>query len=174
MRFDDDPSFGAPRRVSVLIRAATVADAEELARLRWEFRVESGTPASLDRGEFAGEMRRFVADVLADGGEWSSWVAETEGRVVGCVWLQLVERVPHPNLARWEGPIAYLTNMFVERELRDGGLGRRLLDVALASAGEREVSGVVLWPSERSRPFYERAGFRGLPTGPMWLEVAGD
>jgi predicted N-acetyltransferase YhbS len=156
------------------IRAAMVADADELARLRWTFRVEAGTPASLDRDAFAAQMRGFVEDAFADGSDWRAWVAETGGRLVGCVWLRRVERVPHPNLARGVRPIAYLTNMYVEPELRDAGLGRRLLDVALDAARADEADGVVLWPSDRSRPFYERAGFHGLPDGPMWLELAGD
>jgi hypothetical protein len=46
-----------------------------------------------------------------------------------------------------------------------------LLERAIGFAREREVDGVVLWPSERSRPFYERAGFG---PGPLWLDVAGD
>jgi GNAT superfamily N-acetyltransferase len=151
-----------------------VTDAEELAQMRWAFRVESGTPASRDREALVAEMRKFVTDVLADGTPWRAWVAEGEGRLVGSVWLQLVERVPHPNLARWERPIAYVTNMYVEPGLRSAGMGRELLDVALDFVRERGVDGVVLWPSQRSRPFYERAGFRGLPDGPLWLEIAGD
>lgn len=156
------------------IRAARIADADGLADLRWAFRIEAGTPASLEREAFATEMRGFVDDALASGSDWRVWVAESEGRLVGCVWLRFVERVPHPNLARGARPIAYLTNMYVQAELRDAGLGRRLLDDALDAARADEVDGIVLWPSDRSRPFYERAGFRGLPDGPMWLELAGD
>jgi GNAT superfamily N-acetyltransferase len=162
------------RAVTSSIRAAAPADGDELTRMRWEFRLEGGTPRGMERDRFADEMSGFVAAALAGESAWRAWVAEADGRLVGCVWLQLVERVPHPNLARGERPIAYLTNMYVEPELRDAGLGRRLLDVAVEAARSDEADGVVLWPSDRSRPFYERAGFRGLPDGPMWLELAGD
>lgn len=155
------------------IRLAVLGDVDELTRLRWEFRMEAGTPSSLTRAAFEDEMRSFASDALADGTTWRVWVAQDADRLVGCVWLQLVERVPHPDLPRWTRPIAYLTNMFVEPGRRDGGLGRRLLDVALAFAREREVDGVILWPSPRSVPFYERAGFSSRP-GPLWLEVEGD
>ncbi|MGZ8603380.1 MAG: GNAT family N-acetyltransferase [Actinomycetota bacterium] len=107
------------------------------------------------------------------GRPWRAWVAEDEGRLVGCVWVQLVELVPHPNRSRWERPIVYLTNMFVESGRRDAGLGRALLEAGLAFARERGAGGVVLWPSERSRAFYERAGF-AAGAGPMWLELEGD
>jgi GNAT superfamily N-acetyltransferase len=159
--------------MSVTIRPATTEDADELARLRWEFRIESGTPASLARDAFDAEMRAFVGSALADGAPWRAWVVADDDRLVGCVWLHLVEKVPHPGRARWERPIAYVTSMYVEPERRNGGLGRELIDAAIGFARAREVDGVVLWPSPRSRPFYERAGFGGQG-GPLWLGIAGD
>lgn len=155
------------------IREAGIDDVDELARLRWEFRLEVGTPDSLSREAFDREMRAFVVDSLREAGPWHAWVAEDEARLVGCVWLQLVDRVPHPRLRRGERQIAYVTNMYVEPDRRNGGLGRNLLDAALEFARERRVAGVVLWPSERSVPFYWRAGF-GDAGAPLWLEVAGD
>lgn len=153
------------------IRPAGVEDAAELARLRWEFRTEAGTPADRTRAAFDEEMEGFAVGALAHGEAWRVWVAEEAGRLVGCVWLRLIEKVPHPSRRRDERPIAYVTNMYVEPARRRRGLGRELLEVALAFARDRGVDGVVLWPSERSRPFYERAGFGA---GPLWLELAGD
>lgn len=85
----------------VVIRAATPDDADELARLRWDFRVEHGTPASRSFEEFVEGFRAFTAEVLADGSPWRAWVAEADARLVGCVWLQLVEKIPHPSRDRW-------------------------------------------------------------------------
>jgi GNAT superfamily N-acetyltransferase len=62
--------------------------------------------------------------------------------------------------------------MYVEPRRRGGGLGRRLLDAAVAFARDRGVDGVALWASERSKPFYERAGFE--PGRWRWLEIEGD
>jgi GNAT superfamily N-acetyltransferase len=153
------------------IRPATPGDAAELSRLRWEFRIEVGTPATRSREEFDDEMESFAREVLA-GGRWRAWVADDGERLLGCVWLELVEKVPHPSRARHERPIAYVTNMYVEPGRRDEGLGRELLDVAVAYAREAGADGVLLWPSERSRPFYERAGFESGPW--RWLELEGD
>lgn len=155
----------------MLIRPATDEDTDELARLRWEFRIESGTPATRTYETFVEEFRAFARDAFADGASWRAWVADDDGRLVGCAWLRLIERVPHPNKTLDERPIAYVTNMFVLASHRNTGLGRALLDRALDFAREREVDGVVLWPSDRSRPFYERAGFG---PGPLWIDVAGD
>jgi ribosomal protein S18 acetylase RimI-like enzyme len=155
------------------IRAATPDDADELARLRWDFRVEQGTPVSRAFDAFAVEFRAFANDVLADGAPWRAWVAEDEGRLVGCVWLQLVEMVPHPNRARWERPIAYVTNVYVEPDLRDAGLGARLLDAAMGFARAHAASEAIVWPTARSVSFYRRAGF-GTRSAPLGMELAGD
>ena len=155
------------------LRPATPNDADELARLRWTFRVEHGTPADRTFEEFLDEFRRFATEVLAEGSTWRAWVAEEGDRLVGCVWFQLIEKVPHPSRRRWQRPIGYVTNMYVEADLRNDGLGSRLMHAALAFAREREVSEVVVWPSERSVSFYRRAGF-GPEEAPLLLDLAGD
>lgn len=155
------------------VRAATVDDADELARLRWEFRTEFGTLASMTYPEFVADFREFAIRALADRERWRAWVVDKEGRLAGCVWLQLVERVPHPDLRTGERPIAYLTTMYVAPDLRNGGLGRALLDAALAFARERRAGGAILWPTDRSIRFYERAGF-GRDDAPLSLPLQGD
>jgi GNAT superfamily N-acetyltransferase len=146
-------------------------DADELARLRWQFRIEFGTPATMSVEAFGEQMRAFVADAFA-GDAWRAWIAEDGGRPIGCVWLQLVQKVPHPGRRQGERPVGYLTSMYVEPDRRNSGLGRELLDVALAFARDRAVDGVLLWPSPDSVTFYERGGF--APGGWRWLEIAGD
>ena len=155
------------------IRPASPRDVDELARLRWDFRREHGTPAALSFEDFRREFGAFADDVLAREDAWRAWVAESSGRVVGCVWLQLIEKVPHPSRRRHGRPLAYVTNMYVVPELRNSGLGGRLLDAAMEHARDREVDGVVVWPSDRSVALYERAGF-GTNGAPLWLSVTGD
>ena len=155
------------------IRPATPEDADELARLRWDFRVEHGTPVARTFEEFASEFRVFVTDALAGGARWRAWVAHADGRLVGCVWLQLVEKVPHPSRGRWERPLAYVTNVYVEPDLRDAGVGARLLDAAMTFAREQRMSEAVVWPTPRSVSFYRRAGF-GTGSAPLGMDLAGD
>ena len=157
----------------VEIRRAALDDADELARLRWDFRVEQGTPASRTFDAFAEEFRGFAVDALADGTPWRAWVAQDEGRLVGCVWVQFVEKIPHPSRGRGERPIAYVTNVYVEPMLRGEGLGTRLLEAAVAEAREREAAEAVVWPTPRSVSFYRRAGF-GAEAAPLGMDLAGD
>jgi GNAT superfamily N-acetyltransferase len=49
--------------------------------------------------------------------------------------------------------------MYVVPEHRDAGVGRYLLDALVAHADAEGLERVVLSPSERSVPFYRRAGF---------------
>jgi N-acetylglutamate synthase-like GNAT family acetyltransferase len=49
--------------------------------------------------------------------------------------------------------------VYVAPEWRNGGLGSRLLGRAVADAREIGHASLFLWPSERSVPFYRRAGF---------------
>ena len=161
----------ALRAMTISVRIAGPEDWMQLARLRWEFRLEHGTPASMTFERFSDEFRAFAEEALA--GPWRVWVAVDGEALVGCVWLQLVEKVPHPNRGRWERPLGYVTNMYVAPWQRNAGLGRRLLDEALGFATEQGVDGVVVWPSERSISFYERAGF-GAAGAPLWLTAAGD
>jgi ribosomal protein S18 acetylase RimI-like enzyme len=155
------------------IRPAAPADADELARLRWDFRVEQGTPVARTFDAFAEEFRAFVAEALANGTSWRAWVAQDEDRSVGCVWLQLVEKIPHPSRGRWERPIAYVTNVYIEPALRDEGLGARLLDAAMVYAREHDAAEAVVWPTPRSVSFYRRAGF-GAEAAPLGMDLAGD
>lgn len=138
------------------VRRARSADAAELARLRWRFRADFD-PAVEERSAFVERCRTWMRRRLAEAEPWRCWVA-VEGRVVGHVWVEAVEKVPNPvDEAELH---AYLTNMYVIPDLRGRGIGTRLLAAALEWCRERDVGSVVLWPTERSRSLYGRHGFR--------------
>jgi GNAT superfamily N-acetyltransferase len=146
------------------IREATGTDVPELARLRWDFRREHGDVAP--DASFARFAERFAAFALAalEDDRWRVFVAERAGRLAGTVWFQLVPKIPAPS-SRGEN-IGYLTNAYVEPEVRNEGLGAALVERALAFAREEAVEQVITWPTERSVPFYERAGFSR--SGHVW------
>jgi hypothetical protein len=154
-------------------RRATLDDVDELARLRWDFRVEHGTPVSSTFEAFAEQFRAFATDALADGSPWRAWVAEDEGRLVGCAWLQLVEKIPHPSRGRWARPIAKVSKGFVGPARPAEGDRARLLESAMAYAREHEAAEAVVWPTPRSVSLYRRAGF-GSEAAPLGIDLAGD
>ena len=138
----------------IAIRPATAEDASRLAELRWEFRASKTTPVET-REAFVARCTEWMRDELASGA-WRAWLAVDDGAVVGQVWARLVPKVPNPALEREHH--LYISNMFVTPSAR-GGVGTQLLDAAVAFAHSQRVDRVILWPSDRSRSLYMRAGF---------------
>ena len=70
-------------------------------------------------------------------------------------------RMPRPRRPTRPGRPSGATSrtVFVGADARNSGVGRQLLDAATAYAEEHGFARIVLSPSERSVPFYARAGF---------------
>ena len=137
------------------IRAASPADADRLAELRWEFRA-GRAPTIEPREAFVTRCAAWMARELAPEHAWRAWVAEGDGTIVGHVWVQTIEKIPNPVQ---EGERhAYLSNFYVQPSAR-GGTGARLLETALAGARADGIDRVILWPSARSITIYARHGF---------------
>jgi GNAT superfamily N-acetyltransferase len=131
------------------VREAGVADAPALAELRALF---------ITGGEADAALARDVAAWIGEEGERrTTWLAERDGGAIGMASLFEFRRMPQPGPAasRW----GYVSNMFVREEARDAGVGAALLDAVIAAAEARGYARLVLSPSERSVPFYARAGF---------------
>ena len=135
-----------------VIRRAEPADLAAIVHLRREWtREEHGDIA--DPG-FEENLAAWFAR------EWSRriiWLAEVAGHPAGMMNLASYERMPRPGraLSRW----GYLGNAFVLPAYRNRGIGSRLVSAALNYADENGFVRVVLSPTERSIPLYERAGF---------------
>ena len=138
------------------VRAAGVADAADLAELRYEFRAAE-RPAIEARDGFITRCAAWMRERLAPGSSWHCIVAERDGAMVGHVWLEVVDKVPNPGAGEPERHV-YLTNLYVRPAAR-GGAGSALVESALAWCRERGADTVILWPSEKSRTLYARYGF---------------
>ncbi|MGH3655709.1 MAG: GNAT family N-acetyltransferase [Micromonosporaceae bacterium] len=168
------------------VRRAGDADVPLLARLRraWVAEVPSpGRDASRDEGAESrahassesapsqappleqqggpvtdpGFEATFAEWYAAERGRRVNWVAEISGDPVGMLNLVVFRRMPKPGRAvsQW----GYVSNVFVLAAYRNQGVGARLLNAAMSHAAEHDFVRVVLSPSERSVPFYRRAGF---------------
>src|SRR5579859_6086540 len=136
-----------------VIRIADASDGAALAALRRAWTEEQHGPAG-DEGFEALFLdwyeREFARRV--------SWIAEVGGSPAGMVNLAVFDRMPQPG--REAGTWGYLANAFVLEAQRDRGIGSLLLRALLAHADDRRYVRVVLRPSQRAIPFYERLGFR--------------
>jgi GNAT superfamily N-acetyltransferase len=134
-----------------VIRTAVPADLPALAALRRAWVEERD-------GEVADENFEtlFAQWYERESGRRVTWLAEDRGPI-GMMNLAIFERMPRPGQepGRW----GYLGNAFVLAAHRNHGVGSRLLAAVLSYADEHGFARVVLSPSERSVPFYRRAGF---------------
>ncbi|HEY2642039.1 MAG TPA: GNAT family N-acetyltransferase [Streptosporangiaceae bacterium] len=149
----------------IVIRRATNADLPDVIRLR-----------SLSTHEQDGDVQddgfddRFAAWFAGESSRRITWLAEADGRAVGMMNLAVFDRMPRPGQppSRW----GYLGNAFVLADYRNQGIGGRLIGALLEYADENDFARVVLSPSQRSIPFYERAGF--VPADALLLRTPGD
>jgi GNAT superfamily N-acetyltransferase len=150
----------ARRNLGIVVRRAALEDADELARLRWDFSPDEAAAWGGELDAFREQFARF-AERAFTGGSWAVWIAEDGGRLVGNLWVQRVDKVPRPG--RFGQGWGYVTNVYVEEAVRDRGVGSRLLAAAVAWARREQLELLLVWPSERSIPFYRRAGFAPSP-----------
>lgn len=138
------------------VRRATPADAADLARMRYGFRAELDAPVE-SQAVFRERCARWMVAQLGPAGRWRCWVAVLGTTLVGSVWLQLIEKLPNP--VGHPGFHGYVSSVYVVPELRNAGIGSALLEACLAEADGLGLDALFLWPTDRSRPLYERYGF---------------
>ncbi|GLZ39672.1 GNAT family N-acetyltransferase [Actinokineospora sp. NBRC 105648] len=136
----------------MIVRQATDADIASVALLRRLWTDE-------DDGKPSGDP-----DFEATFAEWWAqersrrefWIAE-DTEPVGFISLVEFSRMPRPTRppSKW----GYISNFYVRLEYRSAGVGQELLAAALKHADERGYVRVVLSPTVRAIPLYQRAGF---------------
>ncbi len=146
----------APSAFAFSVRAATPADAPNIAAQRLQLLAGDGD-APPGSAELAASTEHTIARLLAEG-RAGAWLAvDAEGVPVGSTVLLHVDRLPSlQNRSPSEG---YLAQLHVAPEWRWRGVGRALLQAALAEARARELGRVRLHATVEALGFYERAGF---------------
>lgn len=133
-----------------VIRPATDADGDAVGEVLAAVFAEY--PGCVyDRAAEFPELDKLASHYAARDG--AVWVAESGGRIVGCVAID-----PLPDGESWE-----LHRMYVLQNQRGGGIARALLATALAHARERGARRIELWSDTRfarGHRFYEKVGFR--------------
>jgi GNAT superfamily N-acetyltransferase len=149
-------TYGRPMKDEIRIRRGAPEEAAELARLRYAFRAELDPPVESESA-FVARCTGWMHQQLGPGGSWSCWVAADGTALVGTVWLQLIEKLPNPvGHAGFHG---YVSSVYVVPHLRNTGIGSALLAACVTEAGTKGLDALFLWPTDLSRPLYERQGF---------------
>ncbi len=132
------------------IRDARDSDAEDLIELITSvFDEYPGCVMDVD-GEMP-ELLRIASWFAEHDGEF--WVAEQDGRVVGCIGY-----TPAADPSGVE-----LKKLYVSRSAREGGIGGRLTERVEAAARRRGARFIDLWSDTRfetAHVFYARRGWR--------------
>ena len=138
-------------------RIAAESDLEELAQMRWDFRLEESpdTPVH-DRQTFLEVCTVFLQRGLASR-RWVYWVAVCDGTLVSHVFVQRIDKVPKPN--RLDDGLGYVTNVYTRPAYRGRGVGSELLACVIEWAQVQDLECLLVGPSDTSVRFYERAGF---------------
>lgn len=137
-----------------MIREATDADAAAICELRHAW-TEEDAGAPIDDDAFAAAFEEWWA---VEGSHRRFWLAELDGGAVGMVSLVSMRRMPQPGRApsAW----GYVQHMYVRAEHRNDGVGGALLRTAIEAARTAGWWHLLLHPTQRAVPFYERHGFR--------------
>src|SRR6266481_7442012 len=127
----------------VQVRLARSSDCRPLAEMRYQFRAETGSVTET-KSRFIRRCTSWMRKRFGSGSRpWRCWVAEDGKRLLGHVCVQLIEIMPNP--VNEPELYAYLTNFYVVPEMRDHGLGKKLLNKALSWCRSRETDAVILW-----------------------------
>jgi GNAT superfamily N-acetyltransferase len=149
------------------IRRATVGDAPIISAHRRGMMedIGRGTPETLEAMQT--RFTSWVANKLACG-EYLGWLVETEEtRIVAGAGVLLSDQIPSPgNLAMRS---AYVLNVFVERDYRQRGLARCLMEAIMDFCRAQHIRTVSLHASPAGRHLYETMGFQ--PTNEMRLSL---
>src|SRR5438874_13440726 len=110
----------------VRIRLAKSSDSDALAELRYRFRTET-EPAAETKPRFLRRCASWMKKRFRSGAyPWRCWVLDDGKQLLGHVCVQLFEIISIP--VNDEADLhAYITNLYVVSEMRNQGLGKRLL-----------------------------------------------
>lgn len=139
---------------AAIVRRAGIDDSAALARLRWVWRTTERGEHGLSQAEFETAFARWWAEHQS---MHVGFIAERGGDAVGMAWLAVFERVPQPR--RLERLAGNMQSVFVLEEFRNHGIGGSLVEAVIAEARSRGLGYLIVHPSERAYPLYERLGF---------------
>lgn len=153
--------------MSITLRQAGPADALLISEHRDAMFADSGIDAATIR-QASGMYRDWLAGALATDA-YLGWLAEEQDAVVGSIGLWLMPWPHHPKHPT-TNVRGYVTNMWVDRAHRRRGVGRQLVEAAVAEATARGVTYMALHATDEGRALYESMGWQ--PGNEMVLKLA--
>jgi GNAT superfamily N-acetyltransferase len=162
-----DPA-GATGPATPPVRPATLADVDELVRLRAVMMAALGEP---DRGPWLATTAAYLRGALP-ARTVAAWVADdpaAAGRLVACGVGVVMQRLPGPNTG--DGRIGHIASMVTEPAWRGRGLATAIVAGLLDWYRAAGVRRVFLHASESGEPIYRGLGFHEGAHPELMLDV---
>ncbi|MBL1224467.1 GNAT family N-acetyltransferase [Enterococcus sp. BWR-S5] len=139
----------------IQLRRSTHTDNAQLARLRRRFFEENHMFTEEEQRLFEEQTRAFLAEHLDD--TLISWHAEKDNQLVAVAFLEIAERLPHPE--RKHGRTGTILNVYTEQEYRNQGIAGKLVQQLLDEAVKLQLDKVELLATALGYPVYKKLGF---------------
>ena len=140
----------------MIYRLATLNDINRLAELIWEHKNEDSPLDPIGKPEYVQICSEHMKHRLFD--DYYCWVADDDGLIVSHIHIIITRKLPKPgNLNSCYGRLSQVRTL---PEYRNQGIGSELMNSVKKWCREQHIQELVVWPSEQSVSFYERAGFK--------------
>lgn len=145
--------------MSITYHKATLADLDELVRLRIEFlkEVQKVETRQYSEEELRTSLRAYLSESMQND-EFVAWLAFADNEIVATSGLCFFQITPGFTLI--DGKIAYILNIYTLPHWRGKGVGKQIFDHILQEAIGRGYKRISLHASDDGRPVYEKFGFR--------------
>ena len=148
--------FGA-KSSDILVRPAALADRSQLAGLRLEQLGSTRRRLHRANADFCNAFEEFLLSCLRSE-DWLVFVAEVEGTLVGCVYLQKIEKLPLPDLPKRE--FGMISSIFVQTKFQGRGIRRKLLRKIVGVAWAAGMETLVATSGADYHALFGSLGFR--------------
>ena len=110
-----------------------------------------------DKPEYVQICSKHMKDRLCK--DYYCWVADDNGLIVSHAHIIITRKLPKPG--NLNSSYARLSQVRTIPEYRNQGIGSKLINKVKLWCREQQIQELVVWPTDKSMSFYERAGFKG-------------
>lgn len=153
-------TYDTTRKISINIRKATKDDVSEIVRLLADDIL--GSKREMDGHDLLQSYYKAFAAIDNDPNQFLG-VVEMEGNVIGMLQISYIQNMSHQGATR-----ALIENVRVDASLRGQGIGRYMMEWAIAEAKKNGCRFVQLTSNKKRKDahrFYERLGFQASHEG---------
>lgn len=137
-------------------RKATLADLENIVRLRIEFLCEIKPQTDEKIQQLRQNNMQYMQTGLIDG-SFAAYLAITNGEIVATGGLSMY--LLPPNASCPNGKMGYISNMYTLPSHRGHGIASKLFALLVEEAKGHGCERIMLHATDMGRPIYEKQGF---------------